>query len=110
MLHWWTSGGEAAALNVLKKDLGDEGYTWKDVPVSGGGGDAVDPRRRVRRPQHDPVQGPGRYHVIRVPPMPQQQARVLDAADRLGDTELGHGWLLLKRRCARMCGPPAKRQ
>lgn len=21
VLHWWTSGGEAAALNVLKKDL-----------------------------------------------------------------------------------------
>lgn len=41
MLHWWTSGGEAAALNVLKKDLGNEGYTWKDVPVSGGGGDAA---------------------------------------------------------------------
>ena len=41
MLHWWTSGGEAAALNVLKKDLGAEGYTWKDVPVAGGGGDAA---------------------------------------------------------------------
>jgi glucose/mannose transport system substrate-binding protein len=39
MLHWWTSGGEAAALNVLKKDLTDEGYVWKDVPVAGGGGD-----------------------------------------------------------------------
>ena len=22
VLHWWTSGGEAAALNVLKDDLG----------------------------------------------------------------------------------------
>lgn len=41
MLHWWTSGGEAAALNVLKKDLADQGYAWKDVPVSGGGGDAA---------------------------------------------------------------------
>ena len=41
MLHWWTSGGEAAALNVLKKDLGAEGFTWKDVPVAGGGGDAA---------------------------------------------------------------------
>ncbi len=41
MLHWWTSGGEAAALNVLKKDLSDQGYAWKDVPVSGGGGDAA---------------------------------------------------------------------
>src|ERR1700730_5154554 len=38
MLHWWTSGGEAAALNVLKQDLTKEGYVWKDVPVAGGGG------------------------------------------------------------------------
>src|SRR5471032_1908130 len=38
MLHWWTSGGEAAALNVLKQDLSKEGYAWKDVPVAGGGG------------------------------------------------------------------------
>ncbi|OLP57865.1 sugar ABC transporter substrate-binding protein [Xaviernesmea oryzae] len=41
MLHWWTSGGEAAALNVLKQDLAKEGYAWKDVPVAGGGGDAA---------------------------------------------------------------------
>ena len=41
MLHWWTSGGEAAALNVLKQYLGKEGYTWKDVPVAGGGGEAA---------------------------------------------------------------------
>ena len=41
MLHWWTSGGEAAALNVLKQDLAKEGYTWKDVPVAGGGGEAA---------------------------------------------------------------------
>ena len=41
MLHWWTSGGEAAALNVLKGDLAKQGYAWKDVPVAGGGGDAA---------------------------------------------------------------------
>ncbi|ANK85373.1 MULTISPECIES: ABC transporter substrate-binding protein [unclassified Rhizobium] len=41
MLHWWTSGGEAAALNVLKEDLAKEGFAWKDVPVAGGGGDAA---------------------------------------------------------------------
>ena len=41
VLHWWTSGGEAAALNVLKQYLGTEGYTWKDVPVAGGGGEAA---------------------------------------------------------------------
>ena len=38
MLHWWTSGGEAAALNVLKGDLAKQGFAWKDVPVAGGGG------------------------------------------------------------------------
>ena len=41
LLHWCTSGGEAAALNVLKTDLADEGFAWKDVPVAGGGGDAA---------------------------------------------------------------------
>ena len=41
MLHWWTSGGEAAALNVLKQDLAKEGYAWKDVPVAGGGGEGA---------------------------------------------------------------------
>jgi glucose/mannose transport system substrate-binding protein len=41
MLHWWTSGGEAAALNVLKQDLAKEGYAWKDVAVAGGGGEAA---------------------------------------------------------------------
>ncbi|AZO66549.1 MULTISPECIES: ABC transporter substrate-binding protein [unclassified Mesorhizobium] len=41
MLHWWTSGGEAAALNVLKEDLSKQGFAWKDVPVAGGGGDAA---------------------------------------------------------------------
>lgn len=41
MLHWWTSGGEAAALNVLPKDLANQGFSWKDVPVAGGGGDAA---------------------------------------------------------------------
>src|SRR5450631_4623772 len=41
MLHWWTSGGEAAALNVLKADLAKQGYTWKDVPVAGGGGEGA---------------------------------------------------------------------
>jgi glucose/mannose transport system substrate-binding protein len=38
MVHWWTSGGEAAALNVLKENLQKQGYTWKDNPIAGGGG------------------------------------------------------------------------
>jgi glucose/mannose transport system substrate-binding protein len=39
VLHWWTSGGEAAALNVLKEDLEGKGVTWQDMPVAGGGGE-----------------------------------------------------------------------
>jgi glucose/mannose transport system substrate-binding protein len=38
VLHWWTSGGEAAALDVLKSDLEGKGIAWQDMPVAGGGG------------------------------------------------------------------------
>ena len=38
VLHWWTAGGEAAALDVLKKDLEGKGIGWTDMPVAGGGG------------------------------------------------------------------------
>ncbi len=38
VLHWWTSGGEAGALNVLKQDLQEQGIGWQDMPVAGGGG------------------------------------------------------------------------
>src|SRR6516162_6008606 len=41
MLHWWTSGGEAAAVNVIKQAVAKEGYGWVDVPVAGGGGGAA---------------------------------------------------------------------
>lgn len=41
VLHWWTSGGEAAALNVLKDDLADQGIGWNDMPVAGGGGESA---------------------------------------------------------------------
>lgn len=38
VLHWWTAGGEAAALGVLKDDLATKGVGWKDMPIAGGGG------------------------------------------------------------------------
>jgi glucose/mannose transport system substrate-binding protein len=41
VLHWWTSGGEAAALNVLKEDLQTQGIGWLDMPVAGGGGEGA---------------------------------------------------------------------
>ncbi|CAM3826006.1 putative sugar-binding periplasmic protein precursor [Vibrio aerogenes CECT 7868] len=39
VLHWWTSGGEAKSVAVLKKMLEEQGYQWKDFAVAGGGGD-----------------------------------------------------------------------
>lgn len=48
VLHWWTSGGEAAALNVLKQDLEGQGITWRDMPVAGGGGEAAMTALRAR--------------------------------------------------------------
>ncbi|MCM2129387.1 ABC transporter substrate-binding protein [Larsenimonas rhizosphaerae] len=38
VLNWWTSGGEARALGVLKSDLADQGIGWKNMPVAGGAG------------------------------------------------------------------------
>jgi len=41
VLHWWTSGGEARSVAVLKEQLEKEGHTWKDFAVAGGGGDTA---------------------------------------------------------------------
>jgi glucose/mannose transport system substrate-binding protein len=48
VLHWWTSGGEAAALNVLKGTLEKQGVKWNDMPVAGGGGEAAMTAVRAR--------------------------------------------------------------
>jgi glucose/mannose transport system substrate-binding protein len=48
VLHWWTSGGEAAALNVLKGNLEKQGIKWNDMPVAGGGGEAAMTALRAR--------------------------------------------------------------
>ena len=48
VLHWWTSGGEAAALNVLKEDLQGQGIGWNDMPVAGGGGEQAMTTLRAR--------------------------------------------------------------
>jgi glucose/mannose transport system substrate-binding protein len=48
VLHFWTSGGEAAALNVLKSNLDKQGVKWNDMPVSGGGGEQAMTTLRAR--------------------------------------------------------------
>ncbi len=63
VLHWWTSGGEAAALNVLKQDLLEfNGVGWQDMPVAGGGGEQAMTVLRARVTAGNPptaVQGLG---------------------------------------------------
>ena len=54
VLHWWTSGGEAAALNVLKGDLEGQGIDWTDMPVAGGGGSDAMTVLRARVTAGDP--------------------------------------------------------
>jgi glucose/mannose transport system substrate-binding protein len=39
VLHWWTSGGEAKAVNALRATLEQKGHVWKDFAVAGGGGE-----------------------------------------------------------------------
>lgn len=38
VVHWWTSGGEKAAVDVLKSNVEKDGFVWKDGAVAGGGG------------------------------------------------------------------------
>ena len=38
VLHWWTSGGEAKALDNMKQRLDKKGVAWQDMPIAGGSG------------------------------------------------------------------------
>ncbi|WP_396022176.1 ABC transporter substrate-binding protein [Celeribacter litoreus] len=48
VLHYWTSGGEAKSVAVLQQEFADNGGTWIDMPVAGGGGDAAMTALRAR--------------------------------------------------------------
>ena len=41
VMHFWTSGGEAAALAAVRDKVVAGGVAWVDAPVAGGGGDAA---------------------------------------------------------------------
>lgn len=63
VLHWWTSGGEAAAVAELKAMLEEQGHSWVDFAVAGGGGDAAMTALRSRAVAGNPptaaqVKGP----------------------------------------------------
>lgn len=41
VLHWWTSSGEAKSVKVLKHMMEQQGDSWKDFAVAGGGGESA---------------------------------------------------------------------
>ncbi|WP_256384768.1 ABC transporter substrate-binding protein [Photobacterium toruni] len=41
VLHWWTSSGEAKSVKVLKQMMEQQGDSWKDFAVAGGGGESA---------------------------------------------------------------------
>lgn len=41
VMHYWTSGGEAAAVARLKEALAARGFQWKDIAVGGGDNEKV---------------------------------------------------------------------
>lgn len=54
VMHWWTSGGEAAALSILKDMVEDMGIEWIDSPIAGGGGTEAMTALRSRATAGDP--------------------------------------------------------
>lgn len=54
VMHWWTSGGEGAAVSVLKDTLEGEGVHWQDMAIAGGGGEAAMTALRARAVAGDP--------------------------------------------------------
>ncbi|KXF80947.1 ABC transporter substrate-binding protein [Enterovibrio coralii] len=48
VLHWWTSGGEAAAVDSLKQKMKEEGRPWKDFAVAGLAGESATNTLRIR--------------------------------------------------------------
>ena len=86
MLHWWTSGGEARAVGELKQSFEDQGGTWIDSPIAGGGGDAAMTALRARVVAGNPptavqLKGPG-----------IQEWAVEGAVADVEDVALAEGW------------------
>ena len=54
VLHWWTSVGESKAVQSLMQEFSDNGGTWTDMPVAGGGGDAAMTTLKARVLAGDP--------------------------------------------------------
>lgn len=54
VLHYWTSGGEARSVQVLKDQMQEDGHNWIDFVVQGGGGGNAMARLQDRVLRGDP--------------------------------------------------------
>lgn len=54
VLHYWTSGGEARSVAVLKDMVEDAGHLWTDFSVAGGGGENASTVLRSRAVSGNP--------------------------------------------------------
>lgn len=54
VMHFWTTGGEAAALAAVRDRVVAQGVEWVDSPVAGGGGDQARTALQARIAAGDP--------------------------------------------------------
>lgn len=54
VMHFWTSGGEAAALGTIRDQVEAQGVVWEDAPVAGGGGEQAKTVLQARIAAGDP--------------------------------------------------------
>lgn len=86
VVHWWTSGGEAAAVKVLKDLVAKDGFTWKDGAVAGGAGSAAMTVLKTRVVSGNP---PGAAQ-IKGPDL--QEWGALDLLSPLDEVAEANGW------------------
>lgn len=86
VLHWWTSGGEAAAVKVLMDEFAANGGTWTDMPVAGGGGEAAMTALRAR------VLGGNAPSAVQIQGPSIQEWHEEGALSDLSDVAAAEGW------------------
>ncbi len=88
VVHWWTSGGEKAAVDVLKAQVEKDGFTWKDGAVAGGGGSTAMTVLKSRAVAGNP---PG-VAQIKGPDIQEWGGTGLLGTERLKDVAKSENW------------------
>ncbi|QXH60919.1 ABC transporter substrate-binding protein [Pseudomonas azerbaijanorientalis] len=88
VVHWWTSGGEKAAVDVLKAQVEKDGFIWKDGAVAGGGGSTAMTVLKSRAVAGNP---PG-VAQIKGPDIQEWGSTGLLSTDALKDVSKAENW------------------